>query len=206
MGELTLGEKVVAKWSFTEAPNAGVAYPVDVSWTYTRFTTSGSNQYSVSETQTNIHVSDGVEVTTPDQVGAYGLLWVKAKFHRAGGTLFKGPELDPFALFRAPQGLYFVVPLKDDGLGIDDAANDSIYTGSLSLEQAYKLLLQQGEDVYGVWRVYVFAQDINPAKPGTPPEIAAQQISGFFVASAISITFDPSLPCPLKAQATITVV
>jgi hypothetical protein len=57
-----------------------------------------------------------------------------------------------------------------------------------------------------VWRVFVFAQDVNLTKPGTPPEIAAQHIGGFFIASAIEITFDPSLPCPLKAQASITVV
>ena len=43
-------------------------------------------------------------------------------------------------------------------------------------------------------------------KPGTPPEIAAQHIGGFFVASAITLTFDPNLPCPMKAQANITVV
>jgi hypothetical protein len=47
---------------------------------------------------------------------------------------------------------------------------------------------------------------VNLTKPGTPPEIAAQKIGGFVVASAITITFDPSLPCPLKAQGTITVV
>ena len=55
-------------------------------------------------------------------------------------------------------------------------------------------------------RQYVFAQDVNLTKPGTPPVIAAQHIGGFFIASAIEITFDPTLPCPLKAQATITVV
>lgn len=206
VGELTTGEKVVAKWSLSEAPNAGVAYPADVSWTYTRFTTGGSYEYSVNETQTNTHTSDSVEVTAPNQVKAYGQLWAKAKFHRIGGALFKGPELYAFALFRAPQGLYFVVPLTDDGLGVDDAANDGIYAGVLDLERISRILLSQGEDVHGIWRIYVFAQDINPAQPGSPPQIAAQHISGFFVASAISITFDPSLPCPLKAQATIMVV
>ena len=51
-----------------------------------------------------------------------------------------------------------------------------------------------------MWRVYVFAQDVNLTKPGTPPEIAAQHIGGFFVASAIEITFDPTLPCPLERK------
>jgi hypothetical protein len=205
-GELTTSEKVVAKWSLPDAPNAGKPYTADVKWTYTRFTTGKTYTYSVSETQTNIHVSDGVEMDTPATVHAFSPLWVKAKFHKTGPDFFKGPEVYSFSLFRAPGGLYFVVPLTDDGLGFDPAANDGIYAGSLDLERAYRLLLKNNQDVYGVWRVFVFAQDVNLTKPGTPPEIAAQHIGGFFVASAITLTFDPSLPCPLKAQASITVV
>lgn len=204
--ELTVGEKVIAKWSLPEAPNAGKAYPTDVKWTYTRFTTDKTYDYSVSETQTNTHISEGVEVETPATVKAFNPLWVRAKFHKTGGDLFKGAELYSFALFRAPQGLYFVVPITDDGLGFDPAANDGIYAGSLDLERAYRLLLEYKEDVHGIWQVFVFAQDVNLTKPGTPPQIAAQNIGGFFVASAITITFDPSLPCPLKAQGTTMVV
>lgn len=205
-GELTLGEKVIAKWSLPEAPNAGKAYSADVEWTYTRFTTGNTYNHSVSETQTNIHVSDGVDVETPAIVHAFEPLWVRAKFHKKNADLFKGAELYAFALFRAPQGLYFVIPLADDGLVFDPAANDGIYAGTLDLERAYRLLLRYNEDVHGIWSVYLFAQDVNLTKPGTPPQIAAQHIGGFFVASALTITFDPSLPCPLKAQGSITVV
>jgi hypothetical protein len=201
-----MGEKVVAKWSLPDPPNAGKPYTADVTWTYTRFTTGKTYEYSVSETQTNIHVSDAVEVETPAIVHPFKPLWVRSKFHRTGPTLFKGSELYAFALFRSPGDLYFVVPMTDDGLGFDPGANDGTYAGSLDLEKAYRLLLQYHQDVYGIWRVYVFAQDVNQTMPGTPPEIAAQHIGGFFVASAISIAFDPTLPCPLKAQGTITVV
>ena len=45
----------------------------------------------------------------------------------------------------------------------------------------------------------------NRTMPGTPPVVAAQTVAGNFVASAVSITFDPTQPCPLKAQASITV-
>jgi len=204
-GELTVGEKVVAKWSLPQAPDAGKAYTADVKWTYTRFTTGRTYEYSVSETQTNMHVSDGVDVETPATVHPFKPPWVRARFHRAGADLFKGSDLYSFALFRSPDGLYFVVPMGDDGLGFDPKANDGIYAGSLDLEQAYRLLLKDHMGVYGVWRVYVFAQDVNQTKPGTAPEIAAQHIGGFFVASAVHITFDPSLPCPLEAQGTITV-
>jgi hypothetical protein len=205
-GELTVGEKVVASWLLLEAPNAGRAFSADVKWEYSRFTTGKTYSHSVSETQTNVHLSDGVEVVTPDKVKAFGPLWVNAKFKKAGGALFKGIDLYAFALFRAPQGLYFVIPLGDDGIGYDKAANDGIYSGGLDLERAYRLLLQKNQDVYGVWQVFVFAQEVNQTQPGTPPEIAAQHIGGFFVASAIEITFDPSLPCPLKAQASILVM
>lgn len=205
-GELTIGEKVVAKWTLPAAPNAGQAYTADVEWTYTRFTTGQTYTYSVSETQTNIHVLDAVEIETPPTVNAFKPLWVRAKFRRPGNRLFTGSELYAFALFRSPGGLYFVVPLTDDGLNVDPAANDGIYAGALDLERAYRRLLKYQLDVRGLWRVYLFAQDVNQTKPGTPPEIAAQHIGGFFVASAITITFDPNLPCPLEAQSSILVV
>lgn len=204
-GELTIGEKVVAKWSLPDAPNAGKPYTADVNWTYTRFTTGKVYEYSVRETQTNVHLSDAVEVEIPATVRPFNPLWVRSKFHSRGTDLFKGPQLYAFVLFEAPGGLYFVVPMTDDGIGFDPSANDGVYAGSLDLEVAYRVLLNHHMDIHGVWRVYVFAQDVNQTKPGTPPEIAAQQIGGFFVASAISITFDPSLPCPLSAQGTITV-
>ncbi|WP_219136609.1 choice-of-anchor X domain-containing protein, partial [Janthinobacterium sp. UMAB-60] len=129
-----------------------------------------------------------------------------ASFKRDNGTVFRGTELYAFVLFQAPQGLYFVESLTDDGLGFDPGANDGVYAGSLDLKRAYRTLLQYDQKVYGTWRVFVFAQDVNLTKPGTPPEIAAQHIGGMFVASAIEITFDDTLPCPLKAQANIIVV
>lgn len=206
-GERTLREQVVVKWDLPEAPNAGTKYPADVQWTYTRFTTGQTYSHSVTETQTNTHVAGNVEVTAPSVVHAFDALWVKAKFEKSGGGYFSGTELYAFALFQAPQnGLYFVVNLSDDGLGFDSMANDGIFSGGLNLEGVRRLLLADGEDVYGVWRVFLFAQDVNLTKPGTPPEIAAQHIGGFFVASAITLTFDPNLPCPMKAQASITVV
>ncbi|MBS0562764.1 MAG: hypothetical protein JSR21_22160, partial [Proteobacteria bacterium] len=114
-GEMTVAEKVVAKWSLPEAPNAGKAYTAGVEWRYQRFTTGASYAHAVSETQTNIHVSDGIEVEAPATVAAFGDLWVRCKIHRTGGALFRGNELYAFALFRSPGGLFFVVPLADDG-------------------------------------------------------------------------------------------
>ena len=137
---------------------------------------------------------------------AFEPLWLRASFKRDNGDVFRGTELYAFVLFQAPQGLFFVEPLTDDGLGFDPGANDGVYAASLDLKLAYRTLLQFDQEVYGTWRVFVFAQDVNLTKPGTPPEIAAQHIGGMFVASAIEITFDDTLPCPLKAQANIIVV
>jgi hypothetical protein len=204
--ELTIGEKVVAKWTLPDAPDAGKPYAADVDWTYTRVTTGNTYEHSVSETQTNVHVSDGVELETPETVHAFEPLWMRATVHRGEGALFRGSELYAFALFRSPGGLYFVEPVTDDGLHFDPGANDGIFAGSLNLKHAYRLLLQYGLDVYGIWRVYFFAQDVNQTQSGKPPEIAAQEIGGFFVASAVHITFDPTLPCPLEAQGVINVV
>lgn len=99
-----------------------------------------------------------------------------------------------------------MVPLQDDGLGFDPGASDGIYAGSLDLKRAYRTLFKYGLDVYGTWRIFLFAQDVNLTEPGTPPEIAAQQIGGFFVTSAVQITFDPTLPCPVETQGVVTVV
>ncbi len=205
-GELTLAERVVAQWVLPEAPNAGLPYTADISWEYQRFTTGATYQHAVTETQVNIHVAGPVETDTPAVVQAYEPLWIRASFQRDNGNVFRGTELYAFVLFQAPQGLYFVASLTDDGLGFDPGANDGVYAGSLDLKRAYRTLLQYDQKVYGTWRVFVFAQDVNLTKPGTPPEIAAQHIGGMFVASAIEITFDDTLPCPLKAQANIVVV
>lgn len=207
-GEVTTGERVVARWRLPVAPNAGQAYEAEVEWTYTRFTTGATYEHSVTETQVNEHVSGGVEIETPSTVPAYEPLWVRATFENDSGGKFTGTDLYAFALFRSPGGTFILRPLTDDGLGFDPAANDGIYAGHLSLREALKAIVQAGEgdDVRGLWRVYVFAQDVNQSQPGTPPEIAAQEIGGMFVASAIEITFDPSLPCPLEAQSTINVV
>lgn len=206
VGELTVAERVVVSWVLPQPPNAGQSYAANVQWTYDRVTTGQSYSHSVTETQINQHVAGQVTVKTPATVQFSSPLWVKASVAKPDGSLFAGPELYAFALFRAPQGCYFVVDLGDDGLGFDDKPNDGVYSGKLDLEKAYRVLLEHGQTPYGSWRVFFYAQDVNLTKPGTPPHIAAQHIGGMVVASAIDITFDPSLPCPLKAQANITVV
>jgi hypothetical protein len=205
-GELTTSEQVTAHWTLLDEPRAGKAYRTQVAWDYERTTTGAGYHFGVTEEQANIHVTKEVKVVTPGTVASPGSLWVQAVFTRPDSTVFSGPDLYSFALFQAPQGLFFLVPLTDDGLDFDQQAGDGTYTGGLNLREASTVLKQAGQSTTGSWKVYVFGQDVNRVAPGTPPEIAAQTIGGFFVGSAIQITFDPNLPCPLEAQGTITVI
>ena len=207
-GEKTLAEKVEASWSLPQAPNAGEAYTADVEWTYTRTTDASTYTHSVSETQTNIHVCDDVTVTTPSVVHLWDPLWANVTFTRPDKSQFRGPELYGLCVFRSPGpgGLFFVERMTDDGLGKDPGANDGTYAAVFDLERAAGILAKNKLPVDGRWRVFVYGQDVNLTKPGTPPEVAAQTIGGFMVASALTLTFDPNLPCPLKAQAVIDVV
>lgn len=194
-----------ASWTLPQPPNAGQAYTVDVEWTYTRSTTGGTYHHSVSESQTNTHVAGDVTLTTPSTVGPYEELWIQARIERPDHTLFTGTDLYVLALLRSPGGMYFRIDLTDDGLAFDPAANDGTFAGFLHLEEIYRELRNYGQDAIGRWAIYVFAQDVNQAQPGNEPHVAAQQIGGAFVASAVTLKFDANLPCPLKAQAAVDV-
>lgn len=207
-GELTVAEAVQTSFEFPDgAPQAGAAYPVQVKWEYQRATTGATYTHAVSEIQKNIHVNDGVDVEVPAVHHAFATpLVIKARFKREDGKLFTGQDLYAFALLRSPDDAYFLVNLADDGIGPDEHTNDGTYTGSIHLERVYRILLKNKLKLEGLWRVYVFAQDVNDATPDMLPHVAAQRIGGFMVASGLQITFDPTLPCPLQAQATLTVV
>jgi hypothetical protein len=125
---------------------------------------------------------------------------------RKGGKLFAGEDLYAFCMLASPDDLFFFVPLLDDGIDEDAQANDGTYTGSIHLEKVYRILLKEGLKLEGLWKVYVFAQDVNDATPDMLPEIAATHVGGYVVASSLQITFDPTLPCPLRSQATVMVV
>lgn len=207
--ELTTAETVDVKFDYPDdAPVAGKPYPVHVAWQYQRITSGNTYDYDVDETQTNIHVNGGVEVEVPALHHAFSHpLVIKTRFKRESGKLFFGQDLYAFALLRSPDnGMYFLIDLLDDGISPDEKANDGTYTGSINLEAAYRILIKNKLKLEGKWTVYVFAQDVNDATPDMQPDIAAQHIGGFMVASALKISFDPTLPCPLEAQATVEVV
>jgi hypothetical protein len=207
-GEITTGETVHATWSFAEAPNAGVPYETKVDWKYNRQTSGNDYSYSVSETKVNEHVLEDIVVETPHAVHAdKDPLWAHAIFRKPGGVEYTGAELYTFCFFKSPgtHGLYFIVPLLDDGNAPDVDANDGTYSAGLSWKEVDAALREANLPTKGRWSVYVYAQEVNRTEPGTEPVLAAQTIGGQFVASAVSLTFDPNLPCPLKAQRTFVV-
>ncbi len=206
--EITLIEKVDAVFDYPGiAPNAGAAYPVDVKWRYERETNANSYVYEVAEQQINTHISDGVEVMAPTVHDAFAEpLVINARFEKTGGEFFKGQDLYAFALLVSPGDYALRLDLLDDGIGFDEKANDTLYTCSVHLENSYKEIRKIGGQFEGIWKVYVFAQDVNGATPDMLPEVAATHIGGVMIASSLHLTFDPSLPCPLKAQAYINVV
>ena len=206
-GEITQVERVDVVFAYPGgAPNAGVAYPVDVKWRYERVTDKASYTYTVDEQQTNVHVSDGVEVHAPATHNAFeGPLVFRARFLKQGAGWYKGEELYAFSLLRSPDGKYFPVDLMDDGIDHDDDANDGYYTGAIHFKEIYGYLRRRNLRLEGIWKIYVFAQDTNGATAEMPPEVAATHIGGYMIASAVHLTFDSSLPCPLTAQASVNV-
>ena len=207
-GILTQAEDLSVKLGYSDPPNAGVPYKLNVSWTYQRQTTAGTDAYSVEEVQENIHLADNVSVVVPSPIHAFNEpLSIRASFTRPSGEQFRGPELFAFALVLSPNAEFAtVVDLLDDGLLPDAKPNDGTYAGEIHLESVYADLRRRNFRFEGRWRVLVFAQDVNLADENDPPHIQAQTIGGFMIASPISISFDTSLPCPITAQATVDVV
>ena len=133
-------------------------------------------------------------------------LRIRAQFLREGGALYRGIELYAFALVVSPDATFaVVVPLTDDGLSPDSKPEDGTYSGAVHLESAFPILRKRGAPFEGRWRIYVFAQDVNLADPNELPEIRPRP----------SVVRDrepdhhylrPSLPCPITAQAVVTLV
>lgn len=208
-GELTTGESVKVQMKFTEPPKAGKAYPVHVEWKYKRQTNANSYTHAVEETRTNIHVVATVEMDAPATVKAFVEPFAfSARFMKEDGKPFVGDTLFAYALVFPPIGPAVRVPLLDDGIQPDKRANDGWYTGQVNWGALRKALAKKNldpKDLWGYWRIYVYAQDVNLATPDMEPVVAATHIGGMQVASATEITFADE-PCPLTANAVVEVV
>lgn len=205
-GELTTSESVHATFAYAAPPQAGTPFAVEVAWEYARTTSASSYTHAVAEKVTMEHLLDHVKVDAPAQVTSLeDEFTIRARFVRDGAEAYAGSDLYAYALLLAPGGTGFFLPLFDDGTRADERANDGDYTGRFDLVHAFRRLLSEEHEVNGIWRVFVYAQDTNAAGAGMEPTEAATYLGGFPIASATKLSFDPTLPCPLTANAVVTV-
>lgn len=211
VGELTIQENLKSLITYYEPPKAGKAYPIEVEWIYTRVTNANTYTHHIRETQINTHVLQNLIVNAPNKIKVFEDPFVfTAQFIRENKKPFVGNELFAYALVVSPTNLAFRVPLLDDGIAFDKNANDGYFTGHLDWRDVQRRLKKEHKteesSLWGYWRIYIYAQDVNDATSSMTPEEAATHIGGMVVASATEITFDSTLPCPLTANAVVEVV
>lgn len=200
-GELTTGERVRAKISYPEPVALGKPFAITTDWTYTRITTGASYNYSVSETNNNIHVVSEYDINAPNVVRVYKREpWVvRAQFKDAKGTLFRGEQLFVQCFLIGPAGQLRSFVLQDGGISPDATSNDGIYTG------VYQFALEEQPDPRGIWTYFVIAQDVNSAQPDMVPEKAAQIIGGMVLTHQLTVDFSGGT-CPFVPDGHVHVV
>jgi len=169
-GELTTNERLNLKITYPEPVALGKPFAVSAEWEYTRFTTGASYNYSVTETNHNIHTLSRYQITAPNVVRVYRdeRFIVQGEFFDQDGTLLRGDQLFVQCILAGPQGQYRSFVMQDNGIYPDQQPEDGIYTGGTIFDS---------KD-HGFWMIYVIAQDINNAQPDMSPEQAAQIIGG----------------------------
>jgi hypothetical protein len=184
-GELTTSASVKFELSYPEPSiTLGRPFAVTADWHYTRITTGNQYTYSVSETNTNIHVLSEYDITAPNIVRVYKRepFIVKGRFFENEKEPMRGSELYVQCILAGIgplQGRYVRIPMQDSGIYPDAVASDGTYTGIHYFESAD----------HGFWQIYVIAQDVNDAQPDMTPEEAAQIIGGQIRTHQLTISF-----------------
>ncbi|MEW6125461.1 MAG: hypothetical protein AB1757_00240 [Acidobacteriota bacterium] len=198
-GEVTTAELLEATISYPEPVALGRPFAAHAKWEYTRVTTGASYNYSVSETNNNIHTLSRYQITAPDVVRLYKreLFIVRAEFFDEEDRPLRGGDLFVQCFLVGPQGQFRSFGLQDDGINPDDKPSDGIYTGVY--------LFSREKDPRGLWKYFVIAQDINTAQPNMTPEEAAQIIGGMVVTHQLTISFTGG-ECPLVPDGDVNVI
>ncbi len=199
-GELTTAENLEATISYPEAVTLGEPFAVNTKWEYTRVTTGATYNYSVSETNNNIHTLSQYKINAPDVVRLYKRepFIVRAEFIDQSGNLLRGGDLFVQCFLIGPNGQFRVFTLQDDGINPDEKALDGVFTGVY-------LFSSEKKDPRGLWTYFVIAQDINTAQPAMSPEEAAQIIGGMVVTNQLTISFSGGT-CPLVPDGDVNVI
>jgi hypothetical protein len=202
--EITIGENVDVDIDYIEPIVSGTPFAIGIKWNYTRITRDSSNvertyNYGVEEIQNNIHVLSRYEINAPDIVRVYKKepFRVTGKFYDTKEALLRGSQLFVKCyLQRASDNKIISFVMQDDGQkGIDDKANDGTYTG----------IYYFNREEAGLWKIYVFAQDVNNAREDMEPEEAAQIIGGMLLTNQLTVDFTGGT-CPLVADGDVNVI
>ena len=196
-GETTTAEQLKASLSYPEPVAPGKPFAVNATWTYTRITTGASYNFSVTETNRNIHTLSHYKITAPNVVRVYREepFIVQGEFFDQDERPFRGDQLFVQCILAGPQGQYRSFIMQDDGIYPDRATGDGVYTGRFFFT----------EQDYGLWMIYVIAQDVNNAQPDLAPEEAAAIIGGLVRTHQITITFEGGT-CPLVPDGDVHVI
>jgi hypothetical protein len=179
----TLSESLEAVALYQDPVQCGKPFKIATKWQYVRHTTGGDLAHEVSETNQNIHVLSRYEIEAPDVVRRFRKerFIVKARFFDASDKLVTGPALFVQCFLCGPNGEYRVFPLLDDGVPVDDRADDGTYTG------VYDFLNEERPE--GFWKFFVIAQDVNTASPDLDPVQAAGIIGGMVLTGQLTIDY-----------------
>ncbi|MBZ0147688.1 MAG: hypothetical protein K8F62_09135, partial [Pseudorhodoplanes sp.] len=176
-GEVPLNETVQVNLALPDEMRAGTAFKVGATWRYIAKLSSGREvDLDVSETQSNPHIA-AWQFDAPKEVREWSPIIVQVQGTRPDGSVYKGDELYGYAIFISPKReKSFRVPLLDDGIRFDKAANDGWYSAGIMLEE---LVGRHGPfEHLGEWHVQFVIQNVNDANPQMPPLEAATHIGG----------------------------
>lgn len=204
-GEHTTLERVRMKVRYPVAPTLGTPYPIEGDWTYERTTTARTYGHSASDRRQNQHYLKAYEVKAPAvHDRAKGPLRVCARFQRPDGSYFKGGEAYVTAVLVSTYGATRRFQLRDDGLSLDEKADDGWYCGGYTFRRGKEDHQVGYVDRPGSWYLFVIAQDTNTVADGTDPFTAAHTIGGVVLTDQLKLDFDQ--PCKLDHDAAIQVV
>jgi hypothetical protein len=183
VGELTEFENVDVELHYNDPIQPGSPFKVATKWEYARITTGNTYTHTVEETNENIHTISKYEIEAQDVIRRYRRedFIIKSRFYDQNNELITGNQLFVQCFMCGPKGEYFWFPLLDDGVDIDERANDGTYTGK------YNFFLHELE--CGIWKYFVIAQDVKTATSDLTPEQAAAIIGGMVLTGQLTIDY-----------------
>lgn len=199
--ETTLSEIVTVELTPLANLVAGQEFAVRANWTYTRVTDRGNYAFAATDERQNTAIAGGHVIHAPSPVSAdEDQVLIEAEVIDHSGRLYRGMDLFTYAIIKPPVGTG-----GEFRLVLSDTKSEGAYRGIFNLAHATAQVGEMRGNYLGDWRLYLFAQNINLAPPGLPPEQAAQIIGGSPIVAPISVTLKSGL-CPVDRPDAIMTV